>query len=155
MNNNPTTHDDKPYPRRCSHCGEVAVQLALIPYDAKIKHDGRLYEFSVAELPVDRCESCSDVTFTKKTADAKSHALRSHLGLLQPEEIRELLSRYGLTQRKFAEHLRVAEESVSRWLNGLSIQSRPLDTFMRLYFAKPDIREALAQEGECSILTSL
>jgi putative zinc finger/helix-turn-helix YgiT family protein len=144
---------EKPYPRRCAECGKVSVTQATIPHQASIKHDGRLYEFPIVELPVDRCEACGEVFFTNQTADAKSSALRAHLGLLQPEEIRALLQRYGLTQRKFAEHLRMAEESVSRWLNGLSIQSRSLDTLMRLYFAKPDVREALSREDALSSLS--
>jgi putative zinc finger/helix-turn-helix YgiT family protein len=122
------------------------VHSATIPYDAKIKHDGKLHEFQIAALPIDRCEECNEEFFTNATSDAKSDALRKHLGLLQPAEIRELLGKHNLTQRKFAAHLRVAEESVSRWLNGLSIQSRALDTLMRVYFAKPEVRETLASE---------
>ena len=34
---------DKPYPRRCTECGEVAVRPAKIAYNAKIKHDGKLF----------------------------------------------------------------------------------------------------------------
>jgi DNA-binding transcriptional regulator YiaG len=142
---------DKPYPRRCSECGKVAVRSVKIPYDAKIKHDGKLHEFHIAELPVDRCDECKEEFFTNVTSDAKSDALRGHLGLLQPAQIRELLAKHNLTQRKFATHLRVAEESVSRWLNGLSIQSRALDTFMRVYFARPEVREMLASEGSLSL----
>jgi transcriptional regulator with XRE-family HTH domain len=138
----------KPYPRRCAECGEVTVQRAVIPYDAQVKHDGKLHEFHIAKLPVDQCTSCSEVYFTNITADAKARALRQHLGLLQPDEIRELLSRHRLTQRKLAEHLRVAEESVSRWINGQSIQSRALDAFMRVYFAIPQVREMLARGGD-------
>lgn len=133
----------KQYPRRCAACGSVSVQPAIITYDAKIKHDGKLHEFKIDNLPIDRCEQCEEVFFTNETSDAKSHALREHLGLLQPSQIRELLKKHSLTQRKFAEHLHVAEESVSRWINGLSIQSRALDTFMRIYFAKPEVREML------------
>jgi len=134
----------KPYPRRCSECGNVTVRPAKVPYDAKVKHDGKLHAFHVAHLPIDRCETCKKEFFTNATSDAKSDALREHLGLLQPAQIRDFLAEHNLTQRKFAAHLRVAEESVSRWLNGLSIQSRALDTLMRIYFVKPEVREMLA-----------
>jgi DNA-binding transcriptional regulator YiaG len=137
----------KPYPRRCAECGKVAVQPAAIPFDAKIKHDGKVYEFYIEELPVDQCTSCGEVYFTNTTSDAKSQALRRHLGLLQPDEIRKLLLEHNLSQRIFAKHLRIAEETVSRWLNGLSIQSRALDAFMRVYFANKQAREMLTREG--------
>ena len=155
MNRLPTKNvsADKPYPRRCSECGKVAVRPAKIAYNAKIKHDGKLHEFHIAELPVDRCDECKEEFFTNATSDVKSDALRLHLGLLQPGQIRRLLTKHNLTQRKFAAHLRVAEESVSRWLNGLSIQSRALDTLMRIYFAKPEVRAMLASENSLSLDT--
>ncbi len=136
----------KPYPRRCSECGQVAVHLAKVQYAARIKHDGKLHEFNISELPIDRCAACGEEFFTNVSSDAKSDALREHLGLLQPARIRELLAEHKLTQRKFAAHLRVAEESVSRWLNGLSIQSRALDTLMRIYFVNGEVRKLLASD---------
>jgi len=153
MNDQPTKSQvlAKPYPRRCAECGKVSVQPATIAYDAKIKHDGKQHAFHINALPVDRCCGCDEVFFTNATSDAQTHALRQHLGLLQPEEIREQLNQLGLTQRRFAEHLRVAQESVSRWLNGLSIQSRALDTFMRVYFAKSDVREMVSRNDSLSL----
>ena len=136
----------KPYPRRCGECGAVAVTAATIAYDAQIKHDGKVHSFHIPALPVDQCNECRELFFTNVSSDAKSDGLRKHLGLLLPTEIRELLVSHNLTQRKFASHLRVAEESVSRWLNGLSIQSRALDTFMRLYFANAEVRKMLVKD---------
>ncbi len=145
----------KRYPRRCSECGKVTVQAAQIAHNARIKHDGKLHELHIANLPVDRCLTCGEVFFTNASSDMKSHALRAHLGLLQSEEIRQLLNDRRLTQREFARHLRVAEESVSRWLNGLSIQSRALDTLMRLYFGMPEVRNALSSGDRLAVGSKL
>ncbi len=134
----------KPYPRRCAECGKEVVIRTTVSHDAKIRHDGKVYEFHIHELPVDQCSSCDEVFFTNVSSDAKTRSLRDHLGLLQADQIRELLAEHRLTQRKFANHLRVAEESVSRWLNNLSVQSRALDTLMRLYFSIREVRESLA-----------
>jgi YgiT-type zinc finger domain-containing protein len=68
-----------PSPRRCVECGNVAVEAAVIAYDAKIKHDGTLHAFRIDELPVLRCAVCGEVYFTNATSDAKSQALRQHL----------------------------------------------------------------------------
>ena len=141
----------KPYPRRCAECGKQAVKAAKVDEAVKIKHDGKVHEFKAKGLPVDKCTNCSEVFFTNVSSDAKSKALREHLGLLQPEVIREQLKKYGLSQRKFATHLRVAEETVSRWLNGLSIQSRSLDVLMRLYFSSRETRSKLSHEGSVDI----
>ncbi len=134
----------KPYPRRCGGCGHVAVESVTISHHAKVKHDGKLHEFFIERLPVDQCAHCGEQFFTNATADAKAASLRDHLGLLQPATIRELLIQHNLTQRKLAAHLRIAEETVSRWLSGLSIQSRALDVLMRLYFTMDNVRAMLA-----------
>ena len=133
----------KPYPRYCAECGNPAVQKATIAYTAKVKHDGKHYEFLVPQLVIDQCEHCGEQFFTNSTDEQISRELRAEVGLLQPDEIRQQLDALELTQRDFAEHLRVAQESVSRWLNGTSIQSRSLDTLMRLYFQLPNVREIL------------
>ena len=60
---------DKPFPRRCPQCREREVYLAMIPYDAEVKHDGRLYSFHIANLSVNRCEKCNLVTFDTTTEE--------------------------------------------------------------------------------------
>lgn len=77
---------DKPYPRRCGECGKAAVRSVMIAYDAKIKLDGKLHEVHIAELPVDRCGECQEEFFTNVTSDAKSDALRQHLGFVATGE---------------------------------------------------------------------
>ena len=134
----------KPYPRRCASCCEVSVQLAKIQHKISKKHDGKLYELLIEDFPVDKCTSCGEVFFTNASSDFEVHSLREHLGLLQPAELKELLAQHKLTQREFAQHIHVAEESVSRWINSLSIQSRSLDRLMRLYFTFPQVRKLLA-----------
>ncbi|MDZ4821086.1 MAG: hypothetical protein SGJ20_19130 [Planctomycetota bacterium] len=146
-----TVRKERPYPRPCALCGKLALHGVVIPYDVKIKHDGKLHEFHIPALPSDQCSECQQIYFTNATADAKNNALRDHIGLLHPAQIKEFLTKHNLTQRSFASHLRVAEESVSRWVNGESIQSRALDTLMRVYFAKPDVREMLASGSFISI----
>lgn len=137
----------KPYPRRCAACGQISVLPANIAYDAEVKHDGKLHQFHIADLKIDQCTHCGEQYFNSETDEQISAGLRLQVGLLQPQEIREQLARLDLTQKDFAEHLRVAQESVSRWMTGAAIQSRSLDTLMRLYFQFENVREALATPG--------
>ena len=87
---------DKPFPRRCPECGKVEVQPATIPYDAKVKHDGRLYAFRIPALQVNKCAACGEVLFSNVTDDQISQALREHLTLLSPQQIREALRTLGV-----------------------------------------------------------
>lgn len=140
----PTQTKVKPYPRRCSVCGEVAVAKCWIPYEAEVRHDGKLHAFSIASLGIDQCERCEEQFFTTSTDEEINLALRSHLGLLAPNEIRAGLDLGGVNQKEFAEQLGIAAETVSRWLTGASIQTRSLDKLMRLYFTMPNVRAALS-----------
>ena len=133
----------KPYPRRCAECGHIAVEPATTSYDAEMKHDGKLHQFHVARLKIDRCRVCDEMFFTNSTDAQLTMQLRSVIGLLAPVEIRRQLSKLGITQREFAGHLRIAPETVSRWMTGLAIQNRALDSFMRIYFSFPVVRRAL------------
>jgi putative zinc finger/helix-turn-helix YgiT family protein len=142
--------DPKPYPHRCAACGKIAVEPRTISYDAKVKHDGKVHEFHISELSIEECSECGEQYFNTPADEQISAGLRSHLGLLQPEEIRRHLSVLELTQYQFAAHLRVAPESVSRWLTGSAIQSRSLDTLMRVYFRFPDVRQMLQKSGSLS-----
>lgn len=132
------------YPRRCAVCGEVSVSRCHIPYNAEVRHDGKLHAFSIASLGIDQCERCGEQFFTTSTDEEINLALRSYLGLLTPGEIRAGLALCDVNQKEFAEHLGIAAETVSRWLTGASIQTRSLDKLMRLFFTMPNVRIALS-----------
>lgn len=81
--------------------------------------------------------------FTNATDEQISQALREHLTLLAPQQIRQSLRALSLTQKEMAEWIGVAAESVSRWVSGSNIQSRAMDNLMRLFFAFEKVRSAL------------
>jgi len=142
----------KPYPRGCTECGETTVMPTDIAYDAEVKHDGRLHRFRISSLTIDKCGRCGEEYFTNRTDEQIAAALREFLGLLQPQDIRRRLDELGLTQRSFAERLGVAPETVSRWLNGLSIQTRAMDNLMRVFFGFESVRNVLTADGPARTL---
>ncbi len=131
---------ERRFPQRCPECGKTDVCPDAIPYDARAKHDGSVYTFSIAALKVNKCQSCGEVFFDNTTDEQISQGLREHLGLLSPEEIRQRLGRLGLTQKEFAERISIAPETVSRWLSGTYIQSRAYDKLMRFFFQQEESR---------------
>lgn len=143
----PANLNAKPHPRCCTACGETAVMSAEIAYDAEVRHDGRLHRFPIHRLTIDKCQRCGEEFFTNRTDEQIAAALREFLGLLQPEDIRQRLGDLGLTQKDFAERLGVAPETVSRWLHGLSIQTRALDNLMRVFFGFAVVRDVLTADG--------
>lgn len=134
---------DRPFPWPCPECGKEEVYPATIAYDAEVKHDGRLHAFHISALQVNKCSACGEVLFSNATDDQMSQALREHLALLSPRQIRDSLRALGMKQKELGNRLGVAPETISRWLSGTHIQSRAMDNLMRLFFAFDNVRAAL------------
>jgi DNA-binding transcriptional regulator YiaG len=122
--------------------------MTTIPYDAEVRHDGRVYAFTVPGLVLPVCQACGNKVFTEKVDDQINTALRRNLHLLTPEEMRRALERVNMTQKEAAERLGIAEATLSRWLNEAQIQSRAMDNLLRVFFAFPQVRFALSGEGQ-------
>ncbi|MBI3468234.1 MAG: type II toxin-antitoxin system MqsA family antitoxin [Planctomycetes bacterium] len=133
----------KPFPWRCPRCRKLEVYRVKISHTAQITHDGRMHVVTVPDLRVARCRSCGEFVFDHDADDQISQGLRAQLRLLRPEQLRKIRTVFGLTQRKLAERLGVAEETISRWETGMLIQSRAMDNLLRVYFAFPEVRSAL------------
>ena len=139
---------ERPFPRRCRHCGKQEVHLATIEYTAEVRHDGRLHTFTIPELKLPMCGACGERIFTEQVDDQINDALRAHLKLLTPEQIREGIKRVGLSQKEFASRVGIAEATLSRWLNRSQIQNRAMDNLLRAFFASPKLRAALCGEAQ-------
>ena len=137
---------ERPFPWKCHHCFKNEVVMATVSYNAEIKHDGRFYAFTIPELKLPICQACGEKVFTEKVDDQITVALREHLHLLSPEEIRMGLERLNLTQKEAAKRLGIAEATLSHWLTDTQIQSRSLDNLLRLFFAFANVRDALTHQ---------
>lgn len=54
-----------------------------------------------------------------------------HMGLLQPDQIKDLRNRLDLTQKEISELLQIGEKSWSRWENGRERPSRSMNILIR------------------------
>lgn len=135
----------KAFPWRCPACCEKAVNPTIIHYKTTVKHDGRVYDLTIPEFRIPKCESCGELVLGNDADEQVSHALRNKLRLLQPEEIREKRVDLKLTQKDLAEQIGVAAESISRWESGTQIQSRAVDNLLRLFYSLPEVRVTLAR----------
>lgn len=143
MNN---TRGTKPYPWKCRKCGQVAVRPSVVSYTATIAHDGKDYTFPVQSLKAPKCAACGQVFPDAEANRAISEAFRAHAKLLTPQQIRDNRESLGLTQKRLAGILGVAEATLSRWETGGQIQQRSLDKLMRIVFHFPDVLAALGDE---------
>lgn len=143
---------NRPFPWRCPECGKKEVHPAVVQHTSQIRHDGRAYTIELPELRVPRCAACGELVFDNDADQQIALALREHLGLLSAAQIRGNREQLGLSQRKLAEHLGVAVETISRWEGGVLTQTRAMDRYLRLYFGVPAARAALVKQADISSL---
>jgi len=139
---------DRPFPWRCRHCGTKEVAMTTTEYTVDVQHDGRLYTLTVPDLNIPACGACGEKVFSEQVDRQVNEALRAHLKLLSPAQIREAIGRLDLSQKEFAQRLGIAEATLSRWLNETQIQSRSMDNLLRVFFALPQVRTVLCGESQ-------
>jgi putative zinc finger/helix-turn-helix YgiT family protein len=134
---------ERPFPWRCGNCLKDEVYPETMPYAIDVKHDGQSYHLEIPSLRIPKCRACGELAFSNSVDDQVLEALRAHVRLLTPEQIRGGREALGLKSKDFAEKLGVAAETISRWERGGLIQSRAMDNLLRIYFAFPEVRTVL------------
>ncbi|NQT38495.1 MAG: type II toxin-antitoxin system MqsA family antitoxin [Planctomycetes bacterium] len=78
------------------------------------------------------CSTCNEEILSDALSKAIDRQRCKRLGLLTPEELREVRKRTGLSAVDMAQLLGVGEKTYTRWENGRSIQNKSNDTLIRL-----------------------
>jgi putative zinc finger/helix-turn-helix YgiT family protein len=148
----PEVQGVKPFPWKCGVCRQRLVVPAVVEYSTKVEHDGRTYTVSIPDLQVFRCENCGEVVLDDEAHRRISDLFRAQAGLLTPLHIRRHRERLGLTQKRLAGYLGIAEATLSRWETGAQVQQRGFDRLLRLYFGIARVRELMADEEQLASL---
>ena len=140
--------DDSPFgDLTCPICGEAGV----VTYD---HHDTFEYGSGEAavtlqvEIPIRRCEACDFEFLDQEGEQLKQEAVCRHLGVLTSTEIRQIRKRYGMTRSSFSQVTGLGEATLNRWENGVLIQNRANDRYLRL-LAMRDIFDRLSHLPDC------
>lgn len=133
----------KPKTPKCHQCGSEMVHRIAPAHRVKMRYEGSPQDVLVENMPEWHCAACGLSVTDGESDEALQNALRVHVGLLNPQQIKAGLRELRISQDKFAERLGCAAESVSRWLNGAVLQSRAYDRLMRIYFHFPEVRGLL------------
>jgi DNA-binding transcriptional regulator YiaG len=139
---------NKPFPWHCPRCRRKEVRPVVIGYRTEVSHDGQLYTVEVPQLTIPRCANCGELVFGNQASEQIEQALRAQLHLLSPAQIRANREQLGLSRKELAERLRVSEELVEQWEEGLMIPSGLADRALRGCFAVPAYRKALADMSQ-------
>ena len=129
--------------RCCHRCKGAVVLRTSPPCTWEIKYDGAIRQVPVDGMPEWHCAICDVSTLHDESDEILEDALRKHMRLLQPSELRTARESLGLKQKELADLTGCASESLSRWETGAVLQSRAYDRLLRLFFHLPEAREML------------
>lgn len=135
---------DRPFPWHCRQCRQESVIPARIDYACEINFDGQLVTVTTRDLEIPICSNCGEKVFTENVDDQINIALRSQLNLLAPAEIRDSISKLGLSRKEVADRLGISEDLLWRWAHGFAIQSRAMDNLLRVFLQVPEVRTVLS-----------
>ncbi len=133
-----------------SHACEEHLQL--------VSREGT-YAIHGTEVPVReelyRCEVCGEEEYSFQQMQAVERQAaglyRQQEGFLQPEEIRALRERWGLTQAQLEDALGLGRKTVARWEAGRVLQQRSLDNLLRVIDRFPQVLAFLAGQQSVDV----
>ena len=101
-------------PPKCYQCGTAFVRRVAPPHHRKLRHEGAAHEVLVTDMPEWHCAACNLSVTDEEGDEPLQAALRRHVGLLTPQQIKAGIKDLGITQEKFAEKIRCAPEAQRR-----------------------------------------
>lgn len=139
----PTANPDLP-PLACFECdAEVRTEW----HDHTFTHGS--HESAVeltAHIPVEVCVECGAGSLGHEAEVLLHEAVCAHHGVLTPAEVRAIRKRHSLSRSAFANVSGLGAATLHRWENGLLIQNRANDRYLRLLASADNLR-ALRRVG--------
>src|SRR5262245_2413060 len=96
----PRKRGDRPFPWCCPNCLKEEVYPEAMPYATEINHDGRCYHIEIPQIKIPKCKACGKLVFSNSVDDQITQALRAHVRLLTPEQIRSGREALGLKAKE-------------------------------------------------------
>lgn len=128
----------------CPFCDGGTVAKTQAPY--RVEFRGK--EYLVPDADVMACDHCGEVLFAPGQSDAfqrrAADIAREDMGLVTGAQIAAFRKRNGLTQAALERALGAPPKSVARWEIGSVLQSRTVDTFLRLLMSHPELLKELS-----------
>ncbi len=85
------------------------------------------------------CSTCNEEIIPDELSQAIQQERLKRLGLLSPDEIKQIRAKTGLSAVEMAQILGAGDKSYTRWENGKSIQNKSTDTLLRVVDQHPEM----------------
>jgi putative zinc finger/helix-turn-helix YgiT family protein len=136
---------------KCPICNEGLLEKIASDYSTFVKDGAREIRILVKNLQRDKCPKCNEEFLPQEALDRIEIEKYQKLELLTPTELKMIREKLSFTQEEMSDLLGVGKKSYFRWENGLSIQNKSIDKYIRLVSESPDnvllLKKLIGQEG--------
>lgn len=117
---------------KCPICNEGTLHTKQGEFVTELKNGIGKKELKVENLLWEECDTCGEKIFDNDAVKRISDSRYNALGLLTPNELKEIRKKLGYTQEQMAAFLGIGNKTYCRWENGVSIQTKSMDTLIRI-----------------------
>lgn len=93
----------------------------------------------IADATWEHCNACGEDFIADELSKAIERVQYHRLGLLSPEQIRQVREKTGLSAVEISQLLNAGDKSYTRWESGKSIHNKSTDTLIRLIDQHPEL----------------
>jgi len=124
---------------KCPICGAESLEARRGDFRFDLPANIPGGQIVIPDSEWEECVSCGEQILGAKLEAALEEVRYKRLGLLRPEEIKEVRERAGLTQTDMAQFVGVGQKTYTRWESGRSLQNRSSDNLIRLADRHPEV----------------
>jgi len=127
------------YGPRCGCCatGHLVTRFRRETFEHEAEDGPVMVEAD--RVPISVCDTCGSVFVTAETAKVRHEYVCRKLGLITPDEIREIRDRHGLKKAEFARITKFGESSISRWESGRLLPNASNSRYLKLLQHNPQM----------------
>ncbi|MFM8474490.1 MAG: type II TA system antitoxin MqsA family protein [Planctomycetaceae bacterium] len=123
----------------CPICGQQTLDDKVGTFVMAVPPEIPGGDFQIANANWQACSSCGEEIIPDDLSKLIERTRYQRLGLLSPEQIKQVRARTGLSAVEMAQIIGAGDKSYTRWENGKSLQSKATDTLIRLVDQHPEL----------------
>jgi len=123
---------------KCPACNKGFLEEIISDYVTYAKDGNEKIQITVKNLKREICPICKEEYLGTEALDRVEEEKYRALNLLTPDQLKNIRKNLSLTQTEMANLLSVGEKSYFRWENGLSVQNKSIDKYIRLVYEHPE-----------------
>ncbi len=123
----------------CPACGHDEREAQSGTWSMKVPPNIPGGVIEIEDAIWEHCHHCGEDFIGHELDQAITRVQYQRLGLLAPEQIRQIREKTGLSATEMSQLLNAGDKSYTRWENGKSIQNKMTDTLLRLMDQHPEL----------------